>query len=301
MKLKNSHKKPRLHLYDHMCFLRREARIASEKSIYEKLNVTSYAVLKCWLTYHFLSPLTLLAIFIIWSVSTGLIYNNITSIALTIWFSLTLFSYLYLAAIQVRLMLFDYKSLNQGNRIHSSLTDFPKVSVIIPSCNEPFNVAKMTFDSAISLDYPRDKIEIIVVDNSDADFEGLQAWKQYVQSSDKSINSRFIHREGRQGFKPRNIDIGIGQSSGEFVFFLDIDSTIRRSSLQRVLLHFELDPNLGYAQIHTLQTNAQGNSLIAKVNAIKLNLLRTAQGVRSHGGMCLFYGHNGIWRKKSFG
>ncbi|PCK08246.1 MAG: hypothetical protein COA42_10270 [Alteromonadaceae bacterium] len=182
----------------------------------------------------------------------------------------------------------------------------PSVAVVIPSCNEPFSVAKMTFDSAYLLSYPSHLKEIIVVDNSDNDFADFSRWKDYVESFQsqngnvaESVKVTFIHRATRDGFKPQNLDVAIAAVDSECVLFLDIDSTLREDSLLRVVPQFELDETLGFIQLHTYPTNTTGGSILAMAQGISGYLQRLYLVMNTHGGFPLFFGHNAVWRTKA--
>jgi cellulose synthase/poly-beta-1,6-N-acetylglucosamine synthase-like glycosyltransferase len=179
----------------------------------------------------------------------------------------------------------------------------PSVAVLIPSCNEPFIVAKMTFDSAMELTYATGKKEIVVVDNSDTDFDEYELWKNYVESfknggerSRHGIKVSFIHRDGREGFKPRNLDIALKAVSSEFIMYLDVDSTLKVDCLLRLIPQFSFDKTLAFIQLHTIPTNTLSASTLAFSQGLKSYTQRFFLGLFSHGGHVLFYGHNALWR-----
>ncbi|PAJ72098.1 hypothetical protein CJF42_23030 [Pseudoalteromonas sp. NBT06-2] len=182
-------------------------------------------------------------------------------------------------------------------------TKLASVAVLIPSCNEPFAVAKMTFDSAMSLTYASGKKEIVVVDNSDTDFDEYELWKNYVESfshegecAKKGINVSFIHRNGREGFKPRNLDIALEAVSSEYIMYLDVDSTLKPDTLLRVIPQFLFDKTLAFIQLYTVPTNTLAASTLAFAQGIKSYTQRLFLVLSTHGGHTLFYGHNAVWR-----
>lgn len=176
-------------------------------------------------------------------------------------------------------------------------------AIIIASRNEPFEVAKMTFDSALALIYPSGKKEIIVVDNSDVAFRDYEKWKNYVSSFELNAPSHvdgvkvlFIHRDGTEGFKPRNLDIALDAVESEFILYLDVDSTVLEDTLLRITPMFLRDKDIGFVQLHTIPTNAKGKSALALVQGLRNYFLRLETGFYSHISHSLFYGHNAIWR-----
>ncbi|MFT4929374.1 MAG: cellulose synthase/poly-beta-1,6-N-acetylglucosamine synthase-like glycosyltransferase [Phenylobacterium sp.] len=182
-------------------------------------------------------------------------------------------------------------------------TPLPSVAVLIPSCNEPFLVAKMTFDSAMALSYGDNEKEIVVVDNSDSDFAEYQQWHDYVESfspgGENAIPGTkvcFIHRDGREGFKPRNLDLALAAVSAEYIMYLDIDSTLQADTLLRLMPSFAYDLKLGFIQLHTVPTNSLSSSSLALIQGIRSYTQRLFLGLSTHGGHALFYGHNAVWR-----
>ncbi len=176
-------------------------------------------------------------------------------------------------------------------------------AIVIASRNEPFEVAKMTFDSALALIYPSGKKEIIVVDNSDVTFRDYEKWKNYVSSFELNAPSYvdgvkvlFIHRDGTEGFKPRNLDIALDAVESEFVLYLDVDSTVLEDTLLRITPMFLRDKSIGFVQLHTIPTNAKGTSALALVQGLRNYFLRLETGFYSHISHSMFYGHNAIWR-----
>lgn len=199
------------------------------------------------------------------------------------------------------LLFFNPKELTPA--LTTDLDSLKTVSIVIASRNEPFEVAKMTFDSAFSLVYPDYKKEIVVVDNSDTSFSDYLLWKNYVESFGtggqrrvEGIHVAFIHRDGVDGFKPRNLDIALDHVAGEFILYLDIDSTVHQDALLRTIHLFERDCSLGFMQLFTTPTNAKGKSSLALVQSLRNYFLRLETAYCAHTMQNLFYGHNAIWR-----
>ncbi|QIW09444.1 glycosyltransferase family 2 protein [Francisella sp. LA112445] len=173
-------------------------------------------------------------------------------------------------------------------------------SIVITTRNEPFDVCKMTFDSAYNLDYPADKKEIVVVDNSDLDNKDFIKWREYVNQKHMSdgIVCKFIHRNGVEGFKPRNLDIAMENVSFDYVLFLDADSTLPENALKVGLSEFKKDSKLGFISFLIESTNYSTN-LVTKVASIFQNTIRYFNEFVGKYGYCNYQGHNGIWNKKA--
>lgn len=184
----------------------------------------------------------------------------------------------------------------------STRTTLPGVALIIASCKEPFEVAKMTFDCAYRARYSGTR-EIIVVDNTqdttDVDF---RLWKSYVESHagrDAGIRVVFRHNSDSAGKKPGNIDLAQKLIvDSEYVVFLDVDSSLPLDTdlLDIAVNRFEDDPKLGVLQFHTVPTNNHFNRLSRAVSVAQ-HALRMTYLMRARGGFAMFYGHNGMWRR----
>ncbi|MEK6834999.1 MAG: glycosyltransferase family 2 protein [Nanoarchaeota archaeon] len=107
---------------------------------------------------------------------------------------------------------------------------FPKVSIIIPAYNEEKGIAK-TIRSVLNLDYPRDKLEIIVVDDSSKDNTGK------VAKGFKEI--KLIYNNHRGLGKASALNEGLKHATGKFFAVIDADSEVEESSLKRIIDYFE--------------------------------------------------------------
>lgn len=185
-----------------------------------------------------------------------------------------------------------YHDFAEGNE-----KSLQEVTVLIATRNEPFDVAKMTFDSAWKMQYPAGKKQLMVVDNSDIEFEDYLEWRDYVESFNGKKNTKvsFVHRDGTEGFKPKNLDIAMEHIETEFVMLLDVDSTLEPKALLKAMPEFIDRPELGFIQLQTSSTNNICGPF-AGVLAILQTTQRFVLNLRGHGGFVLFYGHNGIWR-----
>ncbi|HWC54651.1 MAG TPA: glycosyltransferase family 2 protein [Chitinophagaceae bacterium] len=182
--------------------------------------------------------------------------------------------------------------------------DYPAISFVIASYQEPFKVAKMTFDSVVNAPYKGRK-EIIVVDNSrDVLSDDFIKWKKYVEEfttlhPSQNISARFVYNHRRDTLKPGNLDLAEQFiKEGEFVVILDVDSTLPANAelLERAVTEFMLDGKLGFLQFSMKATNYHFNNLTQSVAASQ-DLHRLRLTSRSYGGYKIFEGHNGMWRK----
>jgi len=183
-----------------------------------------------------------------------------------------------------------------------NVAEVPVVAFLLASYQEPFEVAKMTFDCARDSEYAGRR-EIIVVDNSnDRESEDFKSWKAYVEShigKDPHVRVVWAYNEKKGGMKPGNIDLAQTLiAEAKYVVLLDVDSSLplRGGLIGRSVADFETDEKLGILQFHTVATNDHFNALTGPV-AVVQNALRILHLLRGDGGFAMFYGHNAMWRR----
>jgi cellulose synthase/poly-beta-1,6-N-acetylglucosamine synthase-like glycosyltransferase len=192
--------------------------------------------------------------------------------------------------------------MDNKNTNVESVTNIENIgcSIVISTRNEPFDVCKMTFDSALQQDFDKNFIQIIVVDNSDKDHCDYTQWKEYVESY-KSIyndNCIFIHRDGTEGFKPRNLDIAMKSIKFDYVMFLDVDSTLPENAIKVGIQNFINNKNLGFVSFLIQSTNYNFN-FITKAMSVFQNTIRYFNEFTGKYGYCNFQGHNAMWSKQA--
>jgi hypothetical protein len=220
-----------------------------------------------------------------------------------IFFFLSNFSLLNYTLINLKVFLLGIKSMLPQDETLPGPAVYPAVAFILPSCNEAFDVCKMTFDSVALNDYPGKKI-IIVVDNTPDIYSGeYLKWKTFVESYPQSerLATHFLYNTRKNLFKPGNIDMAVGNlpHEVEYVVMLDIDSTLphRENIILRSLGYFGQDDTLGIIQYQIIPTNLCFNrfSLVASINMYQYRLRHWFDG---EGGFPFFLGHNAIWRRE---
>jgi cellulose synthase (UDP-forming) len=168
--------------------------------------------------------------------------------------------------------------------LHLNDPELPKVTVQIPTRHEPAAVTRRAIESALALHYPRERLEIQVIDNSDRK-EAYQEIEVYAAQA----GIIFIHRDGTEGYKARNLNIGMTQSTGEFFLVLDADSTVEPDALLKGLAHFREDSKLGFTQFRMTTGN----------ESLNLYAYQRIQHALSVQGFARFDGHNGLIRRQA--
>jgi cellulose synthase/poly-beta-1,6-N-acetylglucosamine synthase-like glycosyltransferase len=173
--------------------------------------------------------------------------------------------------------------------------ELPKVTVQLPIFNEVY-VAERLLRSVSEMDYPQDKLQIQVLDDSTDETREITA-SCAERLRRRGFNVDLIHRVDRTGFKAGALAAGLESAEGEFVCILDADFVPRSDLLQRTI-HFFTDPKVGMIQTRWGHLN-RGYSLLTRVQAMFLDgHLLLEQTARSRSGRFFnFNGTAGLWRK----
>jgi cellulose synthase/poly-beta-1,6-N-acetylglucosamine synthase-like glycosyltransferase len=171
----------------------------------------------------------------------------------------------------------------------------PKVTVQLPIFNEVY-VAKRLIRSVSELDYPRELLQIQVLDDSTDETREITA--SYADElRQHGHNVQRIHRVDRTGFKAGALAVGLEAAEGEFICILDADFVPEPDLLKRTI-HFFTDPKIGMIQTRWGHLN-RGYSLLTRMQAIFLDgHLLLEQTARSRSGRFFnFNGTAGLWRR----
>ena len=188
------------------------------------------------------------------------------------------------------------RNKRSGNPL-KPLKDFPRVTVQLPIYNEKY-VIKRLIDSVVNFDYPREKLEIQILDDSTDETIDLVAdiVKNYA---DEGIDIQQIRRSNRVDFKAGALKYGLKQANGAYVAIFDADFVPSRDFLKKTLPFFE-DPEIGVVQARWGHIN-EGYSLLTRLQSFALNahftIEQTARNLKAH--FINFNGTAGIWRKET--
>lgn len=174
---------------------------------------------------------------------------------------------------------------------------YPAVTVQLPIYNERYVVQRL-IEAAVSLDYPINKLEIQVVDDSTDDTSQKVAIlvKQYQLAG---FDICHITRNSRQGFKAGALAHAQQFANGEFIALFDADFRPEPHFLKQTIPHFLNDPKLGMVQSRWGHLNHTDSPLTA-AQAIALDKhFALEQTVRHRANLFpKFNGAGGIWRRQ---
>ena len=171
----------------------------------------------------------------------------------------------------------------------------PKVTVQLPMFNELY-VAERIIETIAAFDYPADKLQIQVLDDSTDETTDLIA-KKVAEVAATGVNIQHIHRTDRTGYKAGALDDAMDQVEGEFIAIFDADFIPKPDWLQKTMPHF-IDDNIGVVQTRWGHINKK-YSILTELQAFGLNgHFAIEQGGRNASGHFInFNGTGGVWRK----
>jgi len=171
----------------------------------------------------------------------------------------------------------------------------PRVTVQLPVYNERYVIERL-IDAAINLDYPRELLEIQVLDDSTDDTR-LLCSRLVSQYASAGYPIKYLHRENRTGFKAGALAEGLAKSAGELVAVFDADFVPPPAILQQ-MVHYFADPKVGMVQGRWTWIN-RDYSALTEVEAIMLDghFVVEHGGRSSSGRFFNFNGTAGMWRR----
>ncbi len=203
-------------------------------------------------------------------------------------------TYLAIYGLHVLLLVVQYLRHRRDPQHIVELTSHPIVTVQLPLYNEPAVVERI-IDAAANLAWPRDRLQIQVLDDSTDRTTALARSRVEFQRS-RGVNIELIHRTHRGGFKAGALAHGLATATGEFVAIFDADFVPAPNFLQTMMPHFTA-ASIGFVQARWdhLPTRAWP----ARALAIGVDghfIIEQSARNRSNLPM-IFNGSAGIWRR----
>ena len=170
----------------------------------------------------------------------------------------------------------------------------PRVTVQLPLFNEMYVVERL-MDSIYDLDYPRDKLEVQVLDDSIDETQGI-CRRKVEELKQRGLNIHYIHREDRAGYKAGALENGLRTATGELVMVFDADF-LPQPEMLRQMVHYFTDTRVGMVQARWSHLN-QDYSKLTEVEAMMLDGHFVIEHTARHrsGRFFNFNGTAGIWR-----
>jgi len=175
--------------------------------------------------------------------------------------------------------------------------EWPMVTVQLPIFNERY-VAERLIEAVCRLDYPRDRLEIQVLDDSTDDtFEIISRLVSRLGA--EGFDIRHLHRENRPGYKAGALEAGLKVAKGEILAVFDADFVPNADFLRCSVPHFQGD-KIGMVQARWGHLN-RDYSLLTRAQAILLDGHFVVEHAARHRSGCFFNfnGTAGLWRRQA--
>ena len=204
--------------------------------------------------------------------------------------------FIFLYSITQATLIRRYLFFRKTNESKKQLEYYPHVTIQLPVYNELYVVERL-IDNICAFNYPKDKLEIQILDDSTDETRSLikskvEEWRR------KNIDVVQIHRENRSGYKAGALENGLELAKGEFIAIFDSDFMPTKDFLLKTVPHFS-DENVGMVQTKWAHLN-RDYSLLTRLQAFGLDAHFTIEqvGRNFNNGFINFNGTAGIWRKE---
>ena len=177
----------------------------------------------------------------------------------------------------------------------SNPNEVPFVTIQLPVYNEMYVMDRL-LDNIAEMDYPNDKLEIQVLDDStDETIETTRAHVEKLQAT--GLDIKHITRTNRTGFKAGALKEGLEIAKGEFIAIFDSDFLPKKDWLKQTVIYFK-NAEIGVVQTRWGHIN-RNYSILTKIQAFALDAHFTLEqvGRNSKGHFINFNGTAGLWRK----
>jgi len=186
---------------------------------------------------------------------------------------------------------------NSSGEPGQRFSELPRVTVQLPIFNEQYVVDRL-LQAVCRLDYPREKLQIQVLDDSTDETKDV-ARDLVEHYAEQGFSIAYLHRTNRTGFKAGALQEAMKSATGEFITIFDADFVPPQNFLERTIHHFT-DPHVGMVQTRWSHIN-RNYSFLTEVEAILLDghfVLEHSARARSH----VFFNFNGtagVWRRQA--
>ena len=190
-----------------------------------------------------------------------------------------------------------YRNRQRLNPSVAEPTTWPVVTVQLPLFNEMYVAARL-IDAVCRLDYPRERLEIQVLDDSTDETSSLVS-ERVEHYLSKGFRIRHLHRSHRSGFKAGALENGLARAEGDLLAVFDADFSPRPDFLKQTVPHFS-NPDVGMVQARWEHINRR-YSLLTRIQAVLLDGHFAIEHAARHasGRFFNFNGTAGVWRREA--
>ncbi|GAB4288406.1 MAG: glycosyltransferase [Ignavibacteriaceae bacterium] len=206
-------------------------------------------------------------------------------------------SILFIFGLHGFIMLYYHRKYRNVTHKQKDETDTNSIVTIqLPLYNEMYVVERL-IEATCAMEYPKDKIEIQVLDDSTDQTTEIAA-KIVAEKQKEGFDIQHIRRGSREGFKAGALKEGMKTAKGEYIAIFDADFIPHKDFLKRTLSFFS-DEKVGMVQTRWEHINGD-YSILTKAQALALDgHFVIEQTVRNKAGFFInFNGTGGVWRRK---
>jgi len=211
---------------------------------------------------------------------------TILEVDLSLLFVIAVILIWFTIAYQFILTVFGYvnyvRSIKERRELDNRSFDYPSCSILIPAHNEE-KVIAATIESMLKLEYPKDKLQIIVINDGSKDAT-KSIIEQYAMKDTRVQLFDIPKGEGGKG-KSRTLNLGIKQAKGDVIAIYDADNTPDKDSLRylvaQLLLHKELGAVIG--KFRTVNKNASLLTRFINIETLSFQSMLQAGRWQMHG------------------
>jgi cellulose synthase/poly-beta-1,6-N-acetylglucosamine synthase-like glycosyltransferase len=180
------------------------------------------------------------------------------------------------------------------------IDEWPVVTVQLPIYNEMYVVDRL-IEAVCAIDYPKDKLEIQVLDDSTDETRDIAELAVRRQTA-RGFDIKYLHRTDRTGFKAGALEAALKVARGSFIAIFDADFVPTAEFLRQTVPYLVSAPRLALVQARWGHIN-HDYSLLTRIQAVLLD----GHFVLEHGGRnrsgCFFNfnGTAGVWRREAIG
>lgn len=196
-------------------------------------------------------------------------------------------------------MIYFYHKTRNVNQpeVSADHSNLPLVTVQLPYYNELYVVERLVH-AVCRLNYPKDKLEIQLLDDSTDETVDLSS-RLVQEYQELGFDIKVLHRENRQGYKAGALKDGLDVAKGDYIAIFDADFVPKEDFLIKTVPYF-VDRNVGMVQTRWEHIN-EDYSFLTRAQALALDgHFVIEQQIRHKAGFFInFNGTAGIWRKQT--
>ncbi|MFK7991949.1 MAG: glycosyltransferase [Sandaracinaceae bacterium] len=190
-----------------------------------------------------------------------------------------------------------WKHRKHASKPVAHFESLPKVTVQLPMFNELY-VAERLIESITSLEYPKDKLEIQVLDDSTDETVQIASAK-VEELVERGFDATYVHRTDRTGYKAGALEAGLKVATGDYLLVFDADFVPTPTIIKDLIHHFT-DEKVGMVQARWGHLN-RNYSMLTRVQSMMLDGHFVVEHIaRNRSGRFFnFNGTAGMWRKST--